>query len=65
MIGGLLFSSVLGGVTITSTPTYATNNIAMATDAASDWVPNAALRQALQSALGAGVPLTKSNVAQI
>ncbi|TVV32493.1 leucine-rich repeat domain-containing protein [Weissella cibaria] len=65
MIGGLLFSSVLGGMTIMSTPTYATDNIAMATDAASDWVPDAALRQALQSALGADVPLTKSNVAQI
>lgn len=65
MIGGLLFSSVLGGMTIMSTPTYATDNIAMATDAASDWVPDAALRQALQSALGVGVPLTKSNVAQI
>ena len=65
MIGGLLFSSVLGGMTIMSTPTYATDNIAMATDAASDWVPDAALRQALQSALGADVPMTKSNVAQI
>ncbi|TVV28110.1 leucine-rich repeat domain-containing protein [Weissella cibaria] len=65
MIGGLLFSSVLGGVMVATTPTYAADNIAMATDDASDWVPDAALRQALQSALGAGVPLTKSNVAQI
>lgn len=65
MIGGLLFSSVLGGVMVATTPTYAADNIAMATDDASDWVPDAALRQALQSALGADVPLTKSNVAQI
>lgn len=54
------------GMTTSNVPVHAEATLtSTATDDVASWVPDAALRLALQAALGKGTPLTKDNVATI
>jgi|GEM_PF-1976981 len=67
IVGGVLFSSVLGGFALVETPIMADQVAVKAVSDAtpvSEWLPDPALQAAVQDALG-DAPLTQANMAQL